>query len=37
MSLIKKLGLNLLLVFIPITLVLEHVADDRPALIFVTS
>ncbi len=37
MALLKKLGLNLLLVFIPITLVLEHLAPDRPALIFVAA
>lgn len=36
-SVLKKFGLNLLLVFIPITLVLEHVAADRPALVFLTA
>ena len=34
---LKKIGLKLLLVFIPVTLVLEHVAADRPALIFVAA
>lgn len=36
-KLIKKLGLNLLLVFIPVTLLLEHLAADRPALVFVAA
>src|SRR5512145_1452882 len=34
---LKKIGLNLLLIFIPVTLVLEHLAADRPALIFVSA
>ena len=37
MVVLKKIGLKLLLVFIPITLVLEHLAVDRPALIFVAA
>ena len=37
MNALKKVGLNMLLVFIPITLVLEHLATDRPALIFVAA
>lgn len=34
---LKKVGLNILLVFIPLTLVLEHQAAGRPALIFVAA
>jgi len=37
MNVLKKVGLNLLLVFIPVTLVLEHLAANRPALIFVAA
>ncbi|MRR35250.1 cation transporter, partial [bacterium] len=37
MNVPKKIGLNLLLVFIPGTLVLEHLAPDQPALIFVAA
>ena len=37
MGVLKKLGLNLLLVFIPVTLALEHLTPDRPALIFVAA
>lgn len=37
MSVVKKIGLNLLLVFIPVTLALEHLAADRPALIFLAA
>ena len=34
---LKKIGLKLLLVFISITLVLEHLAADRPALVFLAA
>jgi Ca2+:H+ antiporter len=34
-NILKKAGLKLLLVFIPVTVVLEHVAAERPALILV--
>ncbi len=34
---LKKIGLNMLLVFIPITLALEHLVPDRPALIFIAA
>jgi Ca2+:H+ antiporter len=34
---LKKIGLNLLLVFIPITLALDHLSPDRPALIFLAA
>ena len=37
MTFLKKIGLNLLLVFIPVTLALEHLAPERPALIFVAA
>jgi Ca2+:H+ antiporter len=37
MTLLRKLGLRLLLVFIPAALVLEHLAADRPALVFVAA
>lgn len=37
MNLLKRLGLNLLLVLIPVTLALEHLAADRPALIFLAA
>lgn len=37
MHALKKIGLNLLLVFIPITLALEHLAPERPALIFIAA
>lgn len=37
MGLFKKIGLNLLLVFIPVTLALEHLAPDRPALVFLAA
>ena len=37
MALLKKVGLNLLLAFIPITLVLEHAAAERPALVFLAA
>ncbi len=37
MTLLKKLGFNLLLVFIPVTLALEHLTPDRPALIFLAA
>jgi Ca2+:H+ antiporter len=37
MILIKKIGLNLLLVFIPVTLVLERVAAERPTLVFMAA
>ncbi len=36
-DLFKKIGLNLLLVFIPVTLALEHLAPDRPALVFLAA
>ncbi|HZV81275.1 MAG TPA: calcium/proton exchanger [Geobacteraceae bacterium] len=36
-NVLKKIELNLLLIFIPVTLVLEHLAADRPALIFVSA
>lgn len=34
---LKKIGLKLLLVFIPVALALEHLAADSPALIFVAA
>jgi len=37
MDLFKKIGLNLLLLFIPVTLALEHLAPDRPALVFLAA
>lgn len=37
MTLLKRIGLNALLVFIPATLLLEHLAADRPALVFVAA
>lgn len=37
MNLLKKLGLNLLLVFIPGALLLEHLTPERPALIFLAA
>jgi Ca2+:H+ antiporter len=37
MNLFKKIGLKLLLVFIPVTLALEHLAPDRPALVFLSA
>jgi Ca2+:H+ antiporter len=37
MNALKKIGLNVLLVFIPVTLILEHLAADKPAMIFVAA
>ena len=37
MNVLRKIGLNVLLVFIPATLVLEHLAPDRPALVFLSA
>ena len=37
MDLCKKIGLKLLLVFIPVTLTLEHLVPDRPALVFLAA
>ena len=36
-TMLKKIGLNVLLVFIPITLALNHLSPDRPALIFLAA
>ena len=37
MNVLRKIGLNVLLVFIPATLVLEHLVPDRPALVFLSA
>jgi Ca2+:H+ antiporter len=37
MNILKKIGLKLLLLFIPVTLALEHLAPDRPALVFLAA
>ena len=37
MSMMKKIGLNALLIFIPIAFALERLASDRPALVFLAA
>jgi Ca2+:H+ antiporter len=37
MDLFKKIGLKLLLIFIPVTLALEHLAPERAALVFLAA